>query len=78
MIEQFSKWLEFVPLLDWNSERASYAFLDRVFSRFGAPTEVLSNQGTKFHREFQELCEKALINHRMTSRNHLEVNGLIE
>jgi hypothetical protein len=49
-----------------------------VFSRFGTPTEVLIDQGTKFHGGFQELCEKTLIDHCTTSPNHLEVEGLME
>jgi hypothetical protein len=48
MIEQFSKWLELVPLLDHNIEGIAYAFLDKVFRRFGASIKVLTNQGTKF------------------------------
>jgi hypothetical protein len=59
MIEHFSKWLELVPMLDHNNERVAYAFLDRVFWRFGAPIEVFTNQGMKF----QKLCEKTFISH---------------
>jgi hypothetical protein len=39
MIEQFSKWIELVPLQDKSSERVPCAFLDQVLSRFGAPTK---------------------------------------
>jgi hypothetical protein len=35
-----------------------YAFLDRVFNRFGVLVQVLIDQGMEFHWEFQELCEK--------------------
>jgi hypothetical protein len=63
MIEHFSKWLELVIVPDHNSEKATYAFLDKLFSRFGALAKVLINQGTKFHGELQELCEKTLIDH---------------
>jgi hypothetical protein len=41
--EQFSKWLELVPLSNRNNERATYAFLDNVLNRFGAPSKVLTN-----------------------------------
>jgi hypothetical protein len=44
MIEHFSKWLELVSLLDYNNEGATHAFLDMVFSRFGALVEVLIDQ----------------------------------
>jgi len=40
MIEHFSKWLKLVPLLDCNNEGVVYAFLDRVFSRFGIVIEI--------------------------------------
>jgi hypothetical protein len=52
MIEHFSKWLELVPLSNRSNEEATYAFLDRVFNRFGVPVEVLINQGIEFHGEF--------------------------
>jgi len=43
MVEHFSKWIKLVPSPDKSSERVAYAFLDRVFSHFGAPVEVLTN-----------------------------------
>jgi hypothetical protein len=63
MIKQFSKWFELVPLSNRNNEGVTYAFLDRVLNRFGVLIDVLINQGIKFCGEFQELCEKALIDH---------------
>ncbi len=63
MVEHFSKWVELVPSLDKSSEGVAYAFLDRVFNHFGAPTEVLTGQGTEFQGEFQVLCDKMLIHH---------------
>ncbi len=47
-----------------------------MLSHFGAPAEVLTDQGTEFQGEFQVLCDKALIDHRTTSRNHPEADGL--
>jgi hypothetical protein len=40
MIEHFSKWLELVPLPDYSSEGITYAFLNIILNRFGAPAEV--------------------------------------
>jgi hypothetical protein len=45
MIKHFSKWLELIPLLDHSNEGPTYAFLDKVFNRFGAIVEVFINQG---------------------------------
>ncbi len=67
MIKEFLKWSKLVPLPYCSSEGDAYAFFNRMFSRFGVPIEVLTNQGTKFCGDFQELCEKALIDHWITS-----------
>ncbi len=40
-----------------DSEMVSHAFLYKVFSRFWAPTKVLTKKGTKSCEEFQELFE---------------------
>jgi hypothetical protein len=37
---------------------------------------VLTDQGTKFQGEFQVLCDKALIDHRTTSRDHPKADDL--
>ncbi len=52
MVEHFSKWIALVPSLDKSNEGVAYAFLDRVFSHFGALVEVLTNQGMEFQGEF--------------------------
>jgi len=76
MIEHFSKRLELVLLPYHSNEGAAYAFLDKEFNRFGAIAEVLIDQGMKFCGDFKELCEKALIDHYITSRDHHEVDRL--
>jgi hypothetical protein len=78
MVEHFSKWIELVPSLDKSSEGVAYAFLDRVLSHFGALIEMLTDQSTEFQGEFQVLCDKAFIDHRTTSRDHPEADGLAE
>jgi hypothetical protein len=78
MIEHFSKWLELVPLLDHSGEGIAHAFLNKVLNKFGASTKVLTNQGTKFQGDFQDLCEKALIDHQSTSQYYFEANRLVE
>ena len=78
MVEHFSKWIELVALPQNSSELAAMAFLDRVLARFGAPAEVLTDQGREFLGAFEALCTKALIDHRTTSRDHPEADGLAE
>ena len=78
MIEHFSKWIELVALPDKFSERVAYAFLNRVLSRFGAPSEVLTDQGREFLEEFESLLEQTYVDHRTTNRDHLKADGLAE
>jgi hypothetical protein len=68
MIEHFSKWLELVSLLDRNNERATYTFFNKVLSKFGALAKVFIDQGMKICGKFQQLCEKALIDHYIISQ----------
>ncbi len=63
MIEHFSKLLELVPLPNYKNERDPYAFMDGVLNKFNSPTKVLTNRSTKLQKDFQDLCEKALIDH---------------
>jgi hypothetical protein len=78
MIEHFSKWVKLVALLDKSSHITNQAFLQQVLSRFGACAECLTNQGSKFRGEFQYLLDHALIDHRRTSRDHPQADGLVE
>jgi len=78
MIEHFSKWVELVALLDKSSHNTNQAFLQQVLSRFGACVECLTDQGSEFRGEFQDLLDHALIDHRQTSKDHPQANGLAE
>ena len=78
IIEHFSKWIELVALPDKSSHSTSQAFLLLVLSRFGACAECLTDQGSEFRGEFQDLMDQALIDHRRTSRDHPQADGLAE
>jgi hypothetical protein len=78
MIEHFSKWVELVVLSDKLSHNTSHAFLQHVLNRFGAYVECLIDQRSEFIGDFQNLLDHALINHRRTSRDYPQANGLVE
>jgi hypothetical protein len=69
MIEHFSKWIELVPIPETTSHHTAAA-LRGVLCRYGAPAEVLTDEGEEFQGEFAELLAKLLIDHRLTSRDH--------
>ncbi|PNH08223.1 Pro-Pol polyprotein [Tetrabaena socialis] len=72
-IEHFSKHVEIVPLKDKTPAAVARAWSD-VLARFGAPAEVVTDNGT----EFAELLERCLIDHRTTSPGHPQADGAAE
>ena len=78
MVEHFSKWMELVTIPRKEAKYTAEAFLHRVLTLFGAPAEVLTDQGTEFEGEFQALLEECLVHHRRTSRDHPQADGLAE
>ena len=43
---------------------------------YGAPAEVLTDQGTECRGEFQEMLDEALVDHRRMSRDHPQADDL--
>ncbi len=78
MIEHFSKWVELVGLSNKSSHNTNQAFLQQVLSRFGVCAKCLTNQGSKFRGEFQDLFDHVFIDHHQTSKDHPQVDGLEE
>jgi hypothetical protein len=78
MIEHFSKWVELVAFPDKSSHNTNQIFLQQVLSKFRACAEYLTNQGSEFKGEFQDLLDHAIIDHRQISRDHPQANGLVE
>ena len=69
-IEHFTKWVELIPLPSKSSKDAARALLNGVLSRYGAPSEVLTDQGRDFQGEFQTLLSQHEITHRLALREH--------
>lgn len=78
MVEYFSKHIELAPLKSKTAKETAKAFLMHYIARFGACAEVVTDQGTEFKGEFQALLDKCLIDHRTTSANHPQADGLAE
>ena len=76
MIEHFSKWVEVVAICTKESSKTARMFWQYVLCRYRVPAEVLTDQGTELRGEFQEMPNKALIDHRRTSRDHPQADGL--
>jgi hypothetical protein len=78
MIEYFSKWVELVALPDKSSHSTSQVFLQHVLNRFRACVECLTNRGSKLRGEFQDPLDHAFIDHCQTSRDHPQIDDLVE
>ncbi len=78
MIEHFSKWVEVVVLLDKSSHNTNQVFLQQVLSRFGACAECFTDEGSEFKGKLQDLLDHVFIDHRQTSRDHPQADGLTE
>jgi hypothetical protein len=63
MIEHFFKWVKLVALSDKSSHSTNQTFLQQFLSRFGTCVECLTDQGSKFRREFQNPLDHAFIDH---------------
>jgi hypothetical protein len=77
-VEYFSKHVEAIPLKDKYSSTTAKAFLSNVIARFGACAEVVTDGGREFQGEFAQLLEQCFIDHRVTSPNHPQADGLAE
>ena len=75
-VEHWSKVAVIVPIKDKEAAETAYAFLHRVLAPFGAPAEVITDQGKEWAKEFQQLLTDVFVDHRTTSSNHPASNGL--
>ncbi len=78
MIEHFSKMIELVAMPNKLAHNTAYAFLSTVLARYGACAEVVTDQGTEFEGEFASLLADSFIDHRTTSSNNPQADGLAE
>ena len=78
IIDLATKWVEVIPLKDITSERICTALLS-VFTKYGFPRDILSDNGTQFvsnlTKAFHELLEITQI---FSTRYHPQSNGCVE
>jgi len=56
-MDSFTKWAEAFPLRNKEAETIAKILVEQVFSRFGAPLSVLSDQGKEVDgRVMREIC----------------------
>lgn len=79
MVDQFTKWVECIPLPSQKAEVTARAAIDEFFSRFGFPFQLFSDQGRNFESKlFESLCNALQIHKARTTPYRPSANGQVE
>ena len=78
LIEHYTRFIILVPVTDKEAKTTAEVFTRHVLSIWGSPAEVLTDQGSEFRGEFDELLEKLHIDHRQTQAYSPQGNGATE
>jgi len=75
----FSKWAEAIPIRNHTATTVARALMMHIFSRFGAPKQLLSDRGREFESElFLELMRWMEIDKLRTTAYQPSTNGVVE
>lgn len=78
IVDAFSKWPEIIPTKSISSN-VTIEILRDIFARFGAPIQLVSDNGTQFTlKTFENFCKCNGITHTTTSPYHPMSNGQAE
>jgi transposase InsO family protein len=79
MVDQFTKWVECIPLPSQSAEETARAAVNQFFSRFGCPFQVFTDQWRNFESTlFRAMCDLLHIHKSRTTPYRPSANGEIE
>jgi hypothetical protein len=68
MVDQFTKWVECVPLPSQTAEVTASTAVSQFFARFGCPFQIFTDQGRNFENKlFVAVCELSKIHKARTT-----------
>ena len=74
-----TKWVEAKALARENEQSAVNLLFEDIFTRFGVPREIVTDQGGKFTSKLvRGIVEKYKIKHHKSSPYHPQSNGQVE
>ena len=77
--DYFTKWVEAYPLVNQQAETVAEAIVSEWATRFGAPYELHSDQGSNFESAvFQEMCKLLGVDKTRTTPMHPQSDGQVE
>jgi hypothetical protein len=79
VVDYFTKWSDAFPIRNQEAVTVAKVLVDRVFSYFGVPLQIVSDRGANFESHlFNELCRRLNIDHVRTTAYKPSTNGLVE
>ncbi len=79
IVDQFTKWVECIPLPSQTAEVTARAAVDPFFSRFGLPLQIHTDRGSNFESKlFSSICELLQIHKSRTTPYRPSANGQVE
>jgi hypothetical protein len=79
LVDHFSKWAEAIAISNHTATTVSRALMMNVFTRFGAPRQILSDRGPEFESElFGSLMKWMEIEKLRTTAYKASTNGAVE
>ena len=79
MVDQFTKWVECVPLPNQSAEETARAAINQFFCHFGFPYQIFTDRGSNFESKlFKQLCERLHIYKARTTAFRPSANGQVE
>nr|GEX67611.1 reverse transcriptase domain-containing protein [Tanacetum cinerariifolium] len=77
-VDYLSKWVE-AKVLPTNDARVVVKFLKSLFSQFGKPKAIISDQGTHFcNDQFSRVMVKYGVTHRLSTAYHPQTSGQVK
>eukprot|EP00794_Sanderia_malayensis_P006406 gene6406-biopygen4734 len=79
IMDHFTKWCEVFPTKDQKARTVASILVSKVFSRFGPPNVLHSDQGRNFESNLMhEICDLMGIHKSRTTAYHPQCDGLVE
>ena len=79
IVDQFTKWVECIPLPSQMAEETAHAAISEFFSRFGYPFYIHSDQGRNFESQlFSSICTVLGIHKTRTTAYRPSANGQVK
>ncbi len=78
-VDQFTKWVECIPLPSQTAEETAQAMVNHFFSRFGMPLQLHTDRGSNFESKlFDSICGLLHIHKSRTTPYRPSANGQVE